>query len=175
MKLWKPLTFSLFMVGILVLPVAATAQTGLGPYQKLSTIVILPNSANGNVAALAGGFDISWFDYSTEMFFIADRGTVPGAGQVDIIDAAQAKFLTAIPGFVGARPGAGVVDLSSYKIVAAIDVSRGGIEQLDPNSRLTRTFTPPLVPVPAAMPTRFGITPATTASISAAEFRRGRC
>jgi hypothetical protein len=152
MNLWKPLTFSLFMGGILVLPSAATAQTGLGPYQPLSTIVIPPNSANGNVGGLAGGFDISWFDFSTERFFIADRGTIPGAGQVDIIDAAQAKFLTAIPGFVGARPGAGksgpdgvivipqrnelwvgdgdttvkVVDLSTNNIVATIDVSGGG-------------------------------------------------
>jgi hypothetical protein len=82
MKLWRPLTFSLFMV-ILVLPAAATTRAGLGPYQPLSTIVIPPNSANGNVGALAGGFDISWFDFSTERFFIADRGTIPGAGQVD--------------------------------------------------------------------------------------------
>jgi DNA-binding beta-propeller fold protein YncE len=93
MKLWRPLTFSLFMV-ILVLPAAATTQTGLGPYQPLSTIVIPPNSANGNVGALAGGFDISWFDFSTERFFIADRGTIPGAGLV--MDARNGNILANI-------------------------------------------------------------------------------
>src|SRR3984893_9076674 len=144
--------FSLSVTAILALCAVASAQTGLGPYQQLTTIVIPPNSANGNVGALAGGFDISWFDFSTERFFIADRGTIPGSGQVDIIDAGQSKFLTAIPGFVGARPGAGrsgpdgvivipqrnelwvgdgdttvkVVDLSTNNIVATIDVSGGG-------------------------------------------------
>ena len=152
MKIRKRLTFSPFLAGLLTLSAAALAQTGLGPYQPLTTIVIPPNSANANSGALQGGFDISWFDYSTERFFIADRGTVPGAGQVDVIDAAQAKFLFSIPGFVGARPGAGrsgpdglivipqrnelwvgdgdttvkVIDLSTNKIVATIDVSGGG-------------------------------------------------
>src|ERR1700730_17149534 len=93
--------FSLSVTAILALCAVASAQTGLGPYQQLTTIVIPPNSANGNVGALAGGFDISWWDFATDRYFIADRGNVAGAGQVDVIDAAQAKYLYAIPGFVG--------------------------------------------------------------------------
>src|ERR1700694_3941830 len=154
MKLTKLFSFSLVVIALLPLPAAALAQTPppTVTYNLVTTIHIPANPATGNPGDLKGGNDISWFDPATERFYIADSGPTKGSGQIDVIDAAQLKYLFSITGFAGRYAGIAssgptgvivipkrqelwtgdgdattkVIDLTTNKIVATIDVSSPG-------------------------------------------------
>ena len=74
MKYRKPLTIILLVVAVVVLPGIALAQAPpTTPVYKLVTTITLP----GGLA----GFDISWVDPGSQLFYLADRTRTKGTGQ----------------------------------------------------------------------------------------------
>ena len=153
MKLTKLFSFSLVVLALLAVAGAASAQTTpTVTYNLVTTIHIPANPDTGNPGDLKGGNDISWFDPATQRYYIADSGPTKGSGQIDVIDAAQLKYLFSIPGFTGRYAGIAssgptgvivipkrqelwtgdgdattkVIDLTTNKIVSTIDVSSPG-------------------------------------------------
>ena len=100
---------TLCALAALVLSGGAHAQATAPVFQQIATI-----SVPGGLA----GFDISWVDPGSELFFLADRTTTKGTGRIDVIDAQTNTFLYSIPtrptefGFAGTvpspRPGCSV-------------------------------------------------------------------
>jgi hypothetical protein len=94
MKRTKSIAFPSLLVAGLALCVSATAQNRQLPnYSKIATIQVPGN--------LAGGFDISWVDSSSQRYYLADRGTKKGAGKIDVIDTNSNTFLYSIPSTAG--------------------------------------------------------------------------
>jgi len=90
-------------VALLVLFESASAQSPTFAYRQIATIAI-----PGGLA----GFDISWVDPGSELFYLTDRTATKGTGRIDVIDGQTNRFLYSIPtipnefGFVGnAGPG----------------------------------------------------------------------
>ena len=103
MKYRKPLTIILLVVAVVVLPGIALAQAPpTTPVYKLVTTITLP----GGLA----GFDISWVDPGSQLFYLADRTTTKGTGRIDVVDTQTNTFLYSIPtrptefGFAGTVP-----------------------------------------------------------------------
>jgi len=100
-KYKKPLTITLLVVAVLVLPGIALAQ-GTTPVYKLIDTIAVPGGLHG--------FDISWVDPGSQRFYLADRTATKGTGRVDVIDTQTDKLLYTIPtrptefGFAGTVP-----------------------------------------------------------------------
>jgi hypothetical protein len=92
---------SLFVAAVLALFAIAYAQAPAATYQQIATIAI-PGGLFG--------FDISWVDPGSELYYLADRTAKKGTGRIDVIDTQTNTFLYSIPtkptefGFVGAVP-----------------------------------------------------------------------
>jgi hypothetical protein len=66
-------------------------------YQQLTTIAIPSDASNPNTPPIFNAFDISFFDPTTQLDYVADRSN---AG-IDIFSAKTDTFVGRIPGFVG--------------------------------------------------------------------------
>src|SRR5215472_12097545 len=99
----KVLMIARLGVAVLVLFESASAQSPTFAYRQIATIAV-----PGGLA----GFDISWVDPGSELFYLTDRTATKGTGRIDVIDGQTNRFLYSIPtipnefGFVGnAGPG----------------------------------------------------------------------
>jgi len=94
---------SLFVVSVLCLCAAVSAQPATPNYQLMTTIPV-----PGGLA----GFDIAWIEPSNQRLYLTDRTTKKGTGRIDVIDTQNNKFLYTIPtnqseiAFTGNTPAA---------------------------------------------------------------------
>jgi hypothetical protein len=90
----KSIAIPSLLVAGLALSVSLSAQNRqLSNYSQIATV-----SVPGN---LAGGFDISWVDSSSQRYYLADRSTKKGGGKIDVIDTNSNTFLYSIPSTPG--------------------------------------------------------------------------
>jgi hypothetical protein len=98
MKHKGPFAFSVCAIVWLTLSAVAPAQTTAPTYKQIATITI-----PGNLPS----FDIVWIDPAAQRLYLADRGSGPGLGGIDVVDTSTNTFLYSIPttkgeiGFVG--------------------------------------------------------------------------
>jgi len=71
-----------------------------GPsYSLLTTIPVPPDESNPNPGGIFNAFDISFFDPTTQLDYVADRSN---AG-IDVFSAKTDTYVTRVPGFVGQK------------------------------------------------------------------------
>src|ERR1700712_2903038 len=66
-------------------------------YSLLTTIAIPPDSSNVNTGQIFNSFDISYFDPSTQLDYVADRSNAA----IDIFSAKTNSFVGRVTGFTG--------------------------------------------------------------------------
>ena len=79
---------------------AGTAPASASPLYSFLTDIAIPVAANNTSGGKFNGFDISAFDGTSQLAYVADRSN----GGVDVFSSATDSFVTRAPGFVGVGP-----------------------------------------------------------------------
>jgi hypothetical protein len=88
---------------LLLAAVQAPDPARADPIYTLLTTIAIPSDSANTVGGKFTSFDISWFDGSTQLDYVADRSNA----SVDVFSAATNSFVTRIGSFVGIQPGSG--------------------------------------------------------------------
>ena len=100
---------------------AACAGPALAsPYYSLQRTIAVP-PASTNPSGKFSAYDISFFDASTQDYYLADRSNA----SVDVFSAATNTFITRVPGFVGVGPTTSVSGPDGVLVT-----NGGGLHQL---------------------------------------------
>src|SRR5206468_7909571 len=94
-------TWSLFLVLLFLMPGLGAAPGHAAPVYVLLTTIPVPSNPAGNVQGGAfTGYDIAYFDGTTQLMYLADRSNA----SVDIFSAQTNSFVGRVGSFVGIQP-----------------------------------------------------------------------
>ena len=94
-------TWSLLLVLLFLMPGLGAAPGHAAPVYVLLTTIPVPSNPAGNVQVGAfTGYDIAYFDGTTQLMYLADRSNA----SVDIFSAQTNSFVGRVGSFVGIQP-----------------------------------------------------------------------